>query len=1455
MFNTQILAGSSGQGGETQQSLKFNDDESQYLSWTPAAAGNRKTWTWSGWVKRGNLGTNQVIFSTEAGAGNNNCFILGFTSANQLDAYDYTSGAVYRVITNNVYRDTSAWYHILVAFDTTQATSSNRVKFYVNGQQITSFSAATYPSLNYDGYVNSTNNHYIATQHTSSAINSLDGYLSDVYFIDGQALDPTSFGQFTDGYWKKKDYSGSYGTNGFHLTFADDVVSEGFNTVTYRGTGAAQSVSGLGFSPDLVWIKNRTVGYNHLLSNTVTGITNFLNSNTTSAEFSSSVLTLSSDADGFSLGTAAASNGSGNSMVAWAWDAGENNAPTGHSSVTYTGSGSTQSIKGLGFSPDLVWIKGRNLAQSHNLVDSVRGDNLRLRSDVTNAEAVATVTLDSDGFTLGTQSETNNNGSSFVAWGWDAGSGSPVSNTDGSITSTVKANPDYGFSVVSWVHSSTTSTIGHGLTTAPNLIILKSRTTAYNWDVGSDDIGWGNRMNLNSTAAAYSPAFWNSTAPTSSVFTYEGSGATNGDNMIAYCFAEVAGYSKISSYSGTGSDNTVSGLGFRPSFVMIKRTDSTGYWTMMDNTRNPTGELKNRLWANATDAESVAATANYIETTSDGFTVIGGGGDTNASGGTYIYMAFKGSYTDYVSDLNTDGTIESRVKANPSYGFSIASYTGNGTSGATVGHGLGVTPDMVIVKNRTTSGTNWPVFHSSQGTGSNGYLDITNSWASGSTWGSTQTFNSTVFSVGSQNYVNNSGDNMIAYCFAEVAGYSSFGSYSGTGASGNSITGLGFKPAFILVKRTDAVNSWYLLDNTRNPSGDITQTLAADGSGAEGTQSTWMNLTADGFDIQTTSPAINASGGTYIYMAFADTREAAFWKDVSGQGNHWTPNNLDYRDSLIDSPANSFATFNPVSKALYQPTFSNGNLSLSATTAWSGAVGAIGVTSGKWYWEVINGDADSFVGICADDLVFSASDPQTLTGTILYYGGGYKRIDGVLTSYGTAYSTETIGVALDIDGGTITFYKNNVSQGSISLSSSTLNGKTILPYFTKYGSTMIVNFGQDSTFAGARPAGGNTDAKNIGDFAYAPPSGYLALCTANLPTPTIVDGSEHFNTVLWTGDAAQTRSLSGLGFQPDFSWLKIRSGTTQDHQLYDSVRGAGSGKNLSSNTTAVEGTVNTVSDGDYGFVSSFDADGFSVDDGAIATTGGYVNYSGRTYAAWNWLAGGTAVSNTDGSITSQVSANVDAGFSIVSYTGTGSAATVGHGLSSTPEMVIVKNRTSAGYSWVVGNDYAGTWSGVMFLNTTAAWATNNNQFNSTAPTSSVFTVGIAAATNGSSDDMIAYCFHSVEGFSKVGSYTGNGSTDGPMVFTGGRVQWLMIKRADSTGNWYMWDDKRHPGNDVDNVLYADLSNAESVGSSYGVDFLSNGFKVRHSGTDINASGGSYIYLAIMESPLKFSPAR
>ena len=332
---------------------------------------------------------------------------------------------------------------------------------------------------------------------------------------------------------------------------------------------------------------------------------------------------------------------------------------------------------------------------------------------------------------------------------------------------------------------------------------------------------------------------------------------------------------------------------------------------------------------------------------------------------------------------------------------------------------------------------------------------------------------------------------------------------------------------------------------------------------------------------------------------------------------------------------------------------------------------------------------------------------------------------------------------------------------------------------------------------------------------------------------TINKSSDYFNTKLYTGNGTTDTAITGVGFQPDWVWIKNRP-DVRDHQIYDSIRGVT--KVIGSDRTSAEATI---SNG----LTAFGSDGFTV--GADSN----VNDNGDSHVAWNWLASNTTASNTDGSITSTVSANTTSGFSIVKYTGTESAgATVGHGLGVAPDVIIVKNYAVT-KEWNVyhsantstpQNEY-------LIFNTTDPTNTNANRWNNTAPTSSIFTLGDGSETNGNGNTHIAYCFAEKKAFSKFGSYVGNGNADGTFVYTGFKPAFVIIKRTDDARAWFILDNKRDTGNPVDKNLYANESNAEAI--SERCDFLSNGFKLTTSSGGSNASGANIIYMAFAEAPL------
>jgi hypothetical protein len=575
-------------------------------------------------------------------------------------------------------------------------------------------------------------------------------------------------------------------------------------------------------------------------------------------------------------------------------------------------------------------------------------------------------------------------------------------------------------------------------------------------------------------------------------------------------------------------------------------------------------------------------------------------------------------------------------------------------------------------------------------------------------------------------------------------------------------------------------------------------------------------------------------GTNGFYLNFSDaTTTTTLAADSSGNGNNWTPNNISLTagftyDSMTDTPTpyadgGNYAVWNPL-VIIGNSSFSNGNL-----TATNGTTGAstctIPVYSGKYYAEfqplVVGNTGARLIAIHA----YSAGDSITdfIAKCVAYQPNGTKRINSSNSSYGAAYTTaDLIGVALDLDNNTIEFFKNNTSQGVIDTTLSQSAG-TLWTFGSSQGgsisSSVAANFGQ-------RP------------FTYTPPTGFKSLHTGNLPDSAIENGSEYFDTVTYTGNGTSGRSVTGLEFQPDWTWIKQRSGAN-NHSLYDVVRGA---QNLLiSNTTDPNQT-------DLTGLLSFDSDGFSV---GTATR---VNANASTYVAWNWKAGGAAVTNTAGSITSQVSASPTAGFSIVSYTGTGANATVGHGLGVAPAMMIVKNRIDT-TGWLVYHhkNTSSPETDYLQLNSTVATADLNTVWNDTAPTSSVINLGSNSWGNGSGDTHVAYCFSEVSGYSKFGSYTGNGSADGVFVYLGFRPAFVIWKRTDSAVNWQVFDSARSTDNAMEEYLIPSLSNAEAAYPF--VDFLSNGFKHRHTSGFSNASGGTYIYMAFAENPFKNSLAR
>jgi hypothetical protein len=511
--------------------------------------------------------------------------------------------------------------------------------------------------------------------------------------------------------------------------------------------------------------------------------------------------------------------------------------------------------------------------------------------------------------------------------------------------------------------------------------------------------------------------------------------------------------------------------------------------------------------------------------------------------------------------------------------------------------------------------------------------------------------------------------------------------------------------------------------------------------------------------------------GTYgtngFYLDFENS--GSLGADQSGNGNNFTPTNLASTDQTTDTPTNNFNTLNPLSylTAGGGVAWSEGNCRVEMTSNATDLMcnGTFAVSSGKWYFEWKVTDLNVLAGIHDADAPLTSNNYNN-SSLVYIRGGSTLQAPVDVTGLTSIATNDIVSMFVDLDNFTVKTAVNGVDDGytkSIEQKTYTFGNCTNGSSASSAGAQF--NFGNPSFTISS----GNSDANGYGNFEYSPNDGtydYLALCTQNLATelsPTIDDGSQYFNTVLYTGNSS-TNNITGLGFQPDWTWIKGRS-SASNHRLVDSTRGTT--KYIVSNNNDAELTDTTA-------LTSFDSDGFTL------VSDGQVNTSGTTYASWNWKANaGSTSSNTDGSITSTVQANTTAGFSIVTWTGiAGGQQTIGHGLGAAPVFIISKNRTDAATEWYTATGFLPGWNWVtdyLRLNSTAAKASDGGgTVFPVAPTSTVFTVG-DAATNGSGKNYVAYCFADIEGYSKFGSYEGNGSTDNSFIYTGFRPEFVMLK--------------------------------------------------------------------------------
>jgi hypothetical protein len=761
-----VLSANSASGYFLTKSLRFRASASAYLNRTPASAGNRKTWTWSAWVKRGDMTSNRPLISAYSDASNRDVFQFDTATLQYVNISGGSANT--NLNTTQVFRDPSAWYHIVLAVDTTQATASNRIKMYVNGLQITAFGTATYPSQNTDMMTNNNVGNYIGREVNGSQY--FDGYMTEVNFIDGQQLTPSSFGTTNalTGVWQPAKYTGTYGTNGYYLPFTNTTSTSTLGN-DFSGNSNTWTVNNISLTAgatydsmnDVPTLTSATASnycvLNPILQNgwwAAPNRGNIINGNLTLSQNNGSAFStfdVSTTGKWYCEGTVttygqsgansefivaaqsrttfevsylangskqinASTTGYGSSwttgdVIGIAIDPANNqvtyykngtsqgaltntfpanttilvgyyaestgtdvinfnfgqrpfvytppsgfvalntyNLPTSTivkgntvmDATLFTSTGTTQTVTNAGgFKPDFIWTKVRNTTFNHYLVDTNRGLQYNLNSDLTIAEVSYpqfVTSANSNGFTLGTSNYAN--GNSVVGWQWQAGQGSTSSNTSGSITSTVSVNATAGFSIATYAGTGANATVGHGLGVAPQFVIVKNRTVTDDWCVYTLPTGAANYAQLNLTGAfGANSTIWNNTTPTSSVFSVGTYLSKSGSNYVAYCWTPIAGFSAFGSYTGNGStDGPFIYCGFRPKFILYKNSSATGSWAMLDTSRGPYNVVNPYLLAESSTSEDTSVP--LIDILSNGFKMRNTYSSGNANGNAYIYAAF-----------------------------------------------------------------------------------------------------------------------------------------------------------------------------------------------------------------------------------------------------------------------------------------------------------------------------------------------------------------------------------------------------------------------------------------------------------------------------------------------------------------------------------------------------------------------------------------------------------------------------------------------------------------------------------------------------------------------------------------------------------------------------------------------------------------------------------------------
>ena len=913
-----MLAGASGQAGggyEIERSVRLNAPDSAYLSRTPASAGNRKTWTWAGWVKRSVLTVRQAFFAGHTGgAGNYNT--IEFLNDNLVFLY---GGATGGPTTTAVFRDASAWMHVCVALDTTQATASNRVKIYVNGIQQT-IATGTYPTQNADLQINAASQHDIGMD---GGFDYFSGFLADIHFIDSQALTPSAFGEFdTNGVWQPIEYTGTFGTNGFHLPFSDNSTAAALGTDT-SGNGNTWTVNNISVGP------GGNTSQNWSATASIAGQAGYEATKAFDGDASSASSTY------YFPGT----NGTGTFTFAQSvpystikiWY-GRNNgrlfvngvdmaiATTGYAEIdqAYLASkGVTSPLVSIGLeriSPGNgaylfgVQVNGSQLIDSiynvgnDSLVDSPTnygedtgaGGEVRGNYCTWNPLDTASATLTNGNLDISTPSSgvgttRGTLGVSSGKWYFEqtitsGATAVGVLRTSDSLSFIVGITSG-GYSYYS-EGSSYTKKINNNVQTNYGASFDPGDVIGVALDLDAGTLtfyknGSSQGQAFSGLSGTFAPAVSDGTNIGNIVgsvnfgqrpFAYtapSGFKALCTTNLAEPTIADGSTAMDVLLWTGDGSSpRTISGLSFSPDFVWTKDRSIGGWSHCLYDVQRGNAVLHSNL----TNAETATHPYGYVSAfNSDGFTLTAGTSgnqQVNQNAATYAAWCWDAGSSTVT---NTQGSITSQVRANASAGFSVVTYTGQSSGSATVGHGLGVAPALILVKTRSVA-FQWDVYHQSIGKDAYLVLNSTAAQVTGATsvWNSTAP-TSTVFSLGSAWTGVAPGATIVAYCFAPVSGYSSFGSYTGNGSSDGPFVHLGFLPRWIMIKNTVLGSSaWSIFDAVRDTYNVTGNLLMASSSSSE-LSFPEFDLLSNGFKIRGSNNTWNEATQTHIYMAFAES--------------------------------------------------------------------------------------------------------------------------------------------------------------------------------------------------------------------------------------------------------------------------------------------------------------------------------------------------------------------------------------------------------------------------------------------------------------------------------------------------------------------------------------------------------------------------------------------------------